>query len=102
MTETTYNGWANRETWAVNVWVDELGLTEARDATVRQFSEDTTSAEIETTTREWFEAELESMQDLSESSDDYGNLIRALSDIGSLWRVDWLQLGQAWLDDVEL
>ena len=102
MANETYNGWTNRETWAVNVWVDELGLTEARDEMVRQFSEDTTSAEIENETREWFEAQLDSMHELSEASDDYDNLIRALSDIGSLWRVDWLQLGQMWLDDVEL
>lgn len=102
MAEQTCNGWTNRETWAVNVWVDELNLKEARDEMVRQFSEDTALYEIETATREWFEAQLDSMEEFAEDSGSYTTLIRAISDIGSLWRVDWLELGQAWLDEVEL
>jgi hypothetical protein len=27
MTDTTYNGWTNYETWLANVWLDEAGFT---------------------------------------------------------------------------
>lgn len=37
MTDTTYNGWANRETWAVNLWMsnDESSYFAAKEAAAR-------------------------------------------------------------------
>lgn len=38
MTDTTYNGWANRATWLVNVWFNPESLEDVRAA--RQTIED--------------------------------------------------------------
>ena len=31
MSDTTYNGWTNYETWLVNIWYDDAFTEEARD-----------------------------------------------------------------------
>ena len=103
MTET-YNGWTNRETWAVNVWVSNLEYLQDDCAEfLRGLSEDDTDYDIETKTRDWFESILDVLREdaqLNKTSFDlYDNIRR---EIGSLWRVNWRELGQMWLDDSEL
>ena len=70
---------------------------------LRGLSEDDSDSEIETKTREWFESILDVLRDDAPNNkasfDLYDRIVR---DIGSLWRVDWRELGQMWLDDSEL
>jgi hypothetical protein len=121
MTETErYNGWANRETWAVALHINnDRGWQESVRETVRNAVEG-----IQQDPPAWL--------DPSELTDVYyanraGDIIRenveetlepyhidengapyeltesqwlALQGIGSLWRVDWRELGARFLEDL--
>lgn len=80
----TYNGWANRETWACHLWLsnDELtyGMTLSSMRHGRNMGENPAD-----TMREHVEA----MFDLMTAPNGM------LKDIGSLWRVDWEEVADA-------
>lgn len=95
MSDETYNGWKNRETWAVNLRVEnEQYLYESRNEMLQQLTEDDNPG---SRAKEWFETELEN---LAEVHPEFRSEL--LEDIGSLWRVDWDELGQMWIDDFDL
>ena len=106
--DDTYNGWSNRETWAVNLWLtnnegiyctlreriatarDEWGPDVIDDASfppwragqvVKDYWEEITDPD--TSTAEWF----------------VEHILPILLDVGSIWRVDWDEVGAAWLDE---
>lgn len=88
-----YQGWANRETWALMLWINnDQGLyNDYRD----MIREDGLDAVRES---------LENNLDPSHWIDEWGTHIpRAWSDmareVGSLWRVDWNEIGAALLED---
>lgn len=124
----TYNGWANRETWAVDLWIDnDEGMQESVYELVRVLvdvheqeqyvgcaidcyqgghSQDCESdldavgrispSFVGEQVREWLEDLLD--------PDNYGGalpagLVSMLVDIGSLWRVDWREIGKTFLLD---
>jgi hypothetical protein len=114
-----YSGWANRETWAVALhinndqgWQESVlealrdtmgelshnaarsGATDAEMATLAQSAE--AVAEAAEIIRENVEDTLETLWEFR--SDELRNI---LTDFGSLWRVDWTQLGAAFLEDLE-
>lgn len=88
MTDETYNGWANRETWALNLW---LASDEGLYVAAMQFAHDLRHEDgaRDTATREWFENEIAPSLDETPTGRD------VLSDIGSLWRVDWSEIAEA-------
>ena len=91
-----YNGWTNRETWAVNLWVtNDQGLMNGVDEAMR----DAYDAEGENYRLD------EVYCGVIDALFDYDNglpsreLLLMRDDIGSLWRVNWGELAEAWVSD---
>lgn len=89
MTDTTYKGWANQETWAANLWLNNSQeVYEGLNRIVRGVvSEDTSHQEISIIFA------LYADRNLSE---------RAKFEIGDFTVVDWLAIGLMWIDEMEL
>lgn len=121
MCEQGYNGWANRETWAVALhinndqgWQEQvLELTRntldglEQDPPVYVDAADLTDAyyasRVGDAIRENVEGVLAPFDDdraaNSEVTLTEGAWL-ALQDVGSLWRVDWRELGATFIEDV--
>jgi len=121
-----YNGWANRETWAVALHINnDQGWQESVLETVRNTVDGITQdppAWLDPTTettdvfyanragdaiRDNVEETLYALTDAIIESGDARDRGRALdtyrgivTDIGSLWRVDWRELGAAFISDL--
>jgi hypothetical protein len=93
-TDETYNGWANRETWALNLWLNnDEGLYELQREFARTFSKAAYRSDLET--RDWFSEEIVPLLQETELGRS------ALEDIGSLWRVDWQATAEAIRESIE-
>ena len=109
-TDDTYEGWKNRETWALNLWLSndqalyELTLDRVRDAIRNVDQQDYMStATYRMTAGEAVKDLWDEITSLN-SVDRHGDLrgvsvetLRMVADVGSLWRVDWDEIGQHWL-----
>lgn len=95
-----YQGWTNRETWAVNLHLsNDQGLydqvNELAEKTERNpvdlAEEIRTYVEEELLSPEWWRSEMGTpMPEGIESM---------RSEVGSLWRVNWDEVAKAWLED---
>jgi hypothetical protein len=115
-TETDYNGWTNRETWATMLHIDndqylyETALDYARTA----WQEHTTPQEDEVeswgdvadkqsearycladTLENWITEDLLTLENLAGNQ----GLFNMLTDIGSLYRVNWNEIANALIDN---
>jgi hypothetical protein len=90
-----YNGWTNRETWAVNLWVtNDQGLMNGVDEAMR----DAYDAEGENYRLD--EVYRGVMFDLLDGDGLPSRETWMMKDdIGSLWRVNWRELAEAWVSD---
>ena len=86
----TYNGWSNRETWALMLHInnDEGLYGQARQWV--QDAEDGTAAEF-------VEAQVEALLNPDEYRDEFGEaqpegLARMAYEVGSVWRVNWAEV----------
>jgi hypothetical protein len=103
----SYNGWANRETWAVALHINnDQGWQESVREAVREYfvnDEGTPSHENTANAQQAGEIVRENVEDTLDllwevHSDELRNI---LTDLGSLWRVDWTELGASFLEDLE-
>lgn len=98
MNNQTYEGWANRETWALVLhMLNNEGLLEWVQDTVggaRHDMQDALSTFwYDILDRKWWRDEMGSeMPDWADG---------ARTDIGSLWRVEWAEVAEAYLEVVE-
>lgn len=101
-TKEEYNGYSNRETWALNLWLtnDEGFYHEIREEMIPQlkkrYDDEDLPYRLADRLRDWVENDLKEFADESNA----GSLIRNMfEDIGSLWRIDWQEIAGYWLED---
>lgn len=95
MSDDTYNGWVNRETWAVNLHLsNDEGLYHCAMDLANEFPDVFDRADA---FRDWVCDELFSDEWLSGSA----RLRMMRDEVGSVWRVDWREVAELWGDDVE-
>lgn len=104
-----YNGWSNRETWAVALHINnDQGWQESVLDTLRAALEREAEKESDDYTMPAWRAgmiicsQVESVLDELRSGygDSYEHAFMVIEDIGSLWRVNWDEIGAAFLSDV--
>lgn len=86
--DTTYNGWKNRETWLVNLW-----LTNDRETYITIYDL-VHSSEADYLAADRIKDYLDEMNPLEETASVYVDLLNT-----ALSRVDWLEVAQAFLED---
>ena len=94
MNELEYNGWSNRETWATNLWLtNEYGITKDLEIYFQELHNEgeETTAEIKRKFAEYIENytnELLAFENLNSTT------YSMLTDIGSLYRVNWREIAE--------
>jgi hypothetical protein len=107
MSDETYNGWSNYETWAVGMWLDGnytgQGTYDAATEIVRANLGGTHERyDVKTALQDWFESE----NDIGEIPARFRCEIRISrtgihSDLlgAALSSVDWYELADAWIEN---
>lgn len=81
-----YNGWPNRETWALYTWLsNDQGLYEE----VRERANTKDPVEAVRNVKDYIEALFDEFQD---DPATYKGMANMVMDVGSLWRVDWAEI----------
>lgn len=101
-TMENFNGWNNRETWAAKLWIDnDQALYEiARQYTLEEIQghdegEEINAYDLGQTLKSWIEDDLLTLENIAGNQE----LFNMLTDIGSLYRVDWREIAQAFIDE---
>jgi hypothetical protein len=99
-TDETYNGYANRETWAFNLhWQNDQGLYNWVLETARELIAGATYPPVsDTYLGERIVAEV--TEELAELSPELWELMR--EDVGSFWRIDHAEIGAAVRESLEV
>lgn len=115
-TSETYNGWTNRETWALALHLsnnegDYDAASNQALYELRHALDETTDLPIEHTASRialscmtsWLEEWAQEVYDsvLASEEDTYGNSAARMlvSDVGSLWRVDFREIAEHYIDE---
>lgn len=93
-----YNGWTNRETWAVKLWWDNSsGDQEYFWGEAKRFRKEKKPAyEFADFLKEQYE-EMEDSVYNGEGNEDAKSMVK---DVGSSWRVDWREIAESYYSDV--
>jgi hypothetical protein len=117
-TDETYEGWTNHETWAVALHINnDQGWQQSVHEALKGAREDSDPYSLALTdeTRDALAAHRAGQivkdnveETLTERLSDYHRGVLDLDvysipreDIGSMWRVDWDEIGAAFLSDIE-
>jgi hypothetical protein len=107
-TDDTYNGWTNRETWAVALWINneqgwQDGVHDALREALSMQTDELTASKAGEIVRESVEQLLTVDGYIEMTGEDHlpAELSRIAEDIGSLYRVDWREIGASFLRDVQ-
>ena len=107
-----YNGWTNRETWATMLHIDndqallEIAMDYARTAREEHRNDDTSDPEaclsmaiycLQETLKMWLEEDLLTRENIAGNQ----GLWLMLSDIGSLYRVNWREIADSLISNVK-
>ena len=105
--QRTYEGWSSRESWALALWLNndeglnDTALDYAKTAW-EEHAEDgegryvTASDCLADTFKNWIEEDLFTLENIA------GNeaLFNMLTDIGSLYRIDYQEVAESFIDDI--
>lgn len=84
-----YNGWPNRETWAAHLWItNDEGSYNYWCERAQELDKYRLADEL----KEYFES---LWAELMENETAGSSVLNMLYDIGSLWRVDWVHVAEA-------
>lgn len=99
----SFNGWSNRETWAAALWIDndQWLLETALDYAKQEIDGHDEGEEINPyylgeALKYWLQDDLLTLENIAGNQ----SLFNMLTDIGSLYRVDWRELGQHYLEQL--
>jgi hypothetical protein len=106
MSDETYNGWTNRETWALDLWLsNDQGLYEMTRERVADWLE-----RYEADAKDEHYAKVRAGEAVKELWDEITdpteglmtapNILAMVRDVGSEYRVNWDEIGRHWLEDV--
>ena len=107
MSNETYEGWTNRETWAVALHINnDQGWQEDVHEALRAKLAEVDPDDLTDSGRKYMAGDVirenveQALTFLVGSSDgeDFASAVR--NEIGSLWRVNWTELGASFLDDL--
>jgi hypothetical protein len=105
MQEQEYNGWSNRETWATALWInnDQALYEIAQDYTKQELEGHDSGEEINPyylgeTIRNWIEEDLLTLENIAGNKE----LFAMLTDIGSLYRVNWREIADSFLSEMKV
>jgi hypothetical protein len=102
-TMETYNGWTNRETWATKLHLDndqvlqEVALDYTRIALQDEQEGGVTAYALGEQLESWITDDLLTLENIAGNQ----GLFNMLTDIGSLYRVNWQEIAQAYIDEVK-
>jgi hypothetical protein len=106
MIDNTYNGWTNRETWAVALWINndqgwQEDVYDALREAIDMQTDELTASKAGEIVRENVETLLTVDGYVEMTGEDHlpAELSRIAEDIGSLYRVDWREIGESFLRD---
>ena len=104
MNDQEYNGWSNRETWATALHInnDQYLYETARDYTKEEIAGHDQDEEINPyylgeVFRSWIEEDVLTFENM-----DNGALFSMLTDIGSLYRVNWSEIASSFLSEMKV
>lgn len=95
-----YNGWTNRETWATKLHLDndevlnEWAWEYARNW--EEAGEELSVYELGETLKNWIEDDLLTLENIAGNN----GLYLMLTDIGSLYRVNWQEIAQTYAEEL--
>ena len=95
-TDEAYQGWRNRETWAVALWLgNDQGLYEMAREAMSDFMEAGYSQERAERAKDFVTSLLDpDAYEFEFGSEQPPEIRRIAADVGSLWRVDWEEVAE--------
>ena len=104
--EQEYNGWTNRETWATALWINnEQGFYYYAQDLIQEAKECQDNDALNCLTdalEQWIGELLDMEMVLSAPPANRKELINMSKDIGSLYRVNWKEIAESFLSEMEV